>query len=70
MKNKRKGEVMHYSCTSLSLSVPHAPDDGQEVQEDVDDVRVKAKSSEDVLLWADGHLLVPQEELSVHSQEL
>lgn len=70
MKKMRKGEVMHYSCTSLVLSVPDAPDDGEEVKEDVDDVRVKVERCVDVLLWADGHLLVPQEKLSVHRQKL
>lgn len=44
--------------------------DGQDVKEDVDDVGVKVKSCIDVFLWANGHFLVAQEKLGVHSQEL
>lgn len=51
-------------------SLTAATHDGQDVQEDVDDVSVEAKGSEDVLLWTQSQLLVAQEELGIHSQEL
>lgn len=44
--------------------------DGQDVQEDVDNVRVEVEGRKDVLLLADGQLLVPQDQLCVHRQEL
>lgn len=44
--------------------------DGQDVQEDVDNVRVEVEGRKDILLLADGQLLVPQDQLCVHRQEL
>lgn len=44
--------------------------DGQDVQEDVDNVRVEVEGRKDVLLLADSQLLVPQDQLCVHRQEL
>ncbi len=60
-------EVVDHSVTALSSSyrkgaqsIPGATHDGQDVKEDVDDVGVEVKSCIDVLLWANGHFLVPQ----------
>lgn len=50
-------------------SIPGATHNGQDVKEDVDDVGVEVKSCIDILLWANGQLLVAQEKLGVHSQE-
>lgn len=44
--------------------------DGQDVQEDVDNVRVEVEGRKDIFLLADGELLVPQDQLGVHRQEL
>lgn len=45
-------------------------DDGEDVEEDVDDVGVEVERGEDVLLGAERQLLVPQDQLRVHGQEL
>lgn len=47
-----------------------AADDGEDVQKDVDDVRVQVQRSKHVLLRAQGQLLVAQQQLGVHCQEL
>lgn len=57
----------HVSGLRLLLG---AANDGENVQEDVDDVRVEVQRSKHILLWAQGQLLVPQQQLSVHCQEL
>lgn len=44
--------------------------DLKDEEEDVNDVHVEGKSSEDVLLRADGQLPVPDEKLSVVDQKL
>lgn len=44
--------------------------DSQDVEENVDDVGVEVESGKDVLLWTQSQLLVAQEELGVHGQEL
>lgn len=46
-----------------------AADDGEDVQEDVDDVRVQVQCGKHVLLRAQGQLLVSQQQLGVHCQE-
>lgn len=47
-----------------------AANDGENVQEDVDDVCVQVQCCKHVLLRAQGQLLVPQQQLCVHCQEL
>lgn len=44
--------------------------DLKDEEEDVNDVDVEGKGSIDVLLWADGQLPIPDEELSVVHQKL
>lgn len=44
--------------------------DGENIQEDVDDVRVQIQGRKHIFFWAQGQLLVPQEQLGVHCQEL
>lgn len=51
-------EGPHTSGLRLLLG---AANDGEDVQEDVDDVRVEVQCSEHVLLRAQGQLLVPQQ---------
>lgn len=45
-------------------------DDGQDVEEDVDDIGVEVEGGEDVFLRAERQLLVTQNHLRVHGQEL
>lgn len=54
----------------VGRSLLGAADDGQEVEEDVDDVSVEGEGSEDVFLGTQRQLLVPQHQLCVHGQEL
>lgn len=49
------------------ITTPHQL---QHEGEDVDDVRVDLQGAGDVVLWADGVLPVPQDQLRVISQEL
>lgn len=44
--------------------------DGENIQEDVDDVRVQIQGRKHIFFWAQGQLLVPQKQLGVHCQEL
>lgn len=54
----------------LGCSLITTPHQLQHKGEDVDDVRVDLQSTSDVVLWADGVLPVPQDQLRVISQEL
>lgn len=51
-------------------SIAGASHNSQDVEENVDDVCVEVEGGEDVLLGAQRQLLVAQEKLGVHSQEL
>jgi len=42
----------------------------QEEEEDLDNVNIKGESSKHVLLWADGELPVPDEQLGMIGQKL
>lgn len=53
-----------------AASFTGASHNSQDVEENVDDVRVEVEGSKNVLLWTQSQLLVAQEKLSVHSQKL
>lgn len=50
---------------SLRRSLCGSAADLKDEEEDVNNVNVEGQSSVDVLLWADGQLPIPDEELSV-----
>lgn len=55
------------SCFSVPLCFTN---NGKNIEKDVDDVCVQVQRSKDVLLWTQGQLLVAEQQLCVHRQEL
>lgn len=53
-----------------TASASRSSDDGQNVEEDVYDVCVEVQSSEHVFFWTQSQLLVAEQQLCVHRQEL
>lgn len=67
-KEQRREVQLALSCYPEELGLLlGASNDGEDVEEDVDDISVQAQCSEHVLLGAQRQLLIPQQQLGVHS---
>lgn len=60
----------HWSCNRRVQLFGRSADNLQQEEEDLDDVDVEGERCEHVLLWTDGVLPVPQQQLCVVRQEL